>query len=146
MGRPVKKAKVEVVDTGYDNPVGEANTYGVVAGDTAQTKPTISCTVKIGGNAEADGWIVRQRGARKFLVTDGVNTGVCVLADSEVGSLANDTMVIIATKADTSTVNLSKVSGRFGLDFAGNKYVLSFNDAGPAPAGTTTPVVKVTSM
>lgn len=97
MGRPVKTAKTETVDTGFDNPAGASNTYGVVGGDTALTAPTVSCRVKIGGNAEADGFIIRQKGARKFLVSDGTNTGTCMLADSADGSLADDTMSVTIT-------------------------------------------------
>lgn len=132
MGRPIKISKISSVDTGYNNPAGALNTYGVVGGDTAQTNPTILCRVKIGANAEADGYIIRQKGARKFLVSDGTNTGVCVLADLANASLTADTMTITATKVDTTTVRLSQISDYFGLDFANTPYYLTFNAAAAA--------------
>lgn len=145
MGRPIKIAKSATIDSGFDNPAGSGNTYGVVGGDTAFSTPTIECRVKIGANAEANGWIVAQKGRRKFLVTDGTNTGVCVLANLADTTLTNDTMTITVTKEDASTVRLAYITNRWGIDFSNNRYVLTFNAAGAAPAGTTAALVQVAS-
>ena len=145
MGRPIKIAKSATIDSGFNNPAGAGNTYGVVGGDTAFSTPTILCRVKIGANAEADGWVVGQKGKSKFLVTDGTNTGICFLANLADGSLTDDTMTITVTKADTSTVRLSYITNHWGLDFSNNRYVLTFNAAGAAPAGTLYPLVQVAS-
>jgi hypothetical protein len=134
------------VDTGYNNPSGASNTYGAVGGNTNQYSPTVLCRVKIGANAEANGWIVRQKGARKFLVSDGTNVGICVLANTANGSLAADTMTITATKLDTSTVRLKYLSDRKALDFSDNQYIASFNAAAAAPAGSAYEVVQVASL
>jgi hypothetical protein len=141
MGRPLKISHTGV-DLGFDNPAG----YGVVGGDTGISGDQILCRVKIGANAEAAGYIVRQKGARKFLVSDGTNTGVCVLADSADTALADDTMTITVTKADTTTVRLAHLSNKFGVDFAGNSYILTFGSAGAAPAGSSMTVVSVAKL
>lgn len=142
MGRPLKIAHSATVDTGFSNPAG----YGIVGGDTGISGDQILCKVKIGANAEADGFIVRQKGARKFLVSDGANTGICSLANSDDATLADDTMTITATKADTTTVRLAQISNKFGLDFAGNSYILSFGAAADVSAGILFPVVTVNKL
>lgn len=141
----MKIAKSNTVDTGFNNPAGASNTYGVVGGDTALTSPTIQCRVKIGANAETDGWIVGQKGRSKFQVTDGTNTGICSLVNLADGTLTANTMTITATKADASTVRLAYVTNHWGMDFSNNRYVLTFNAAGAAPAGTLYPLVQVAS-
>ena len=128
MGRPIKSIKTGGATVGYNNAAG----YGIVGGNTGTGGNQIVARVKIGANAEANGFIVRQKGARKFLVSDGTNTGVCVLANTADGSLANDTMTITATLADASTVRLSKIGAHSGADFAGNGYNLSFGAAAAA--------------
>jgi hypothetical protein len=145
MGRPLKTAKSNTVDTGFNNPAGSGNTYGVVGGNTSLTPPTILCQVKIGANAEAAGYIVRQKGKRKFVVSDGTNTGTCMLANSADTELADNTFTVTATLADTSTVRLAYITNYYGVDFAGNKYILSFNGAAAAPAGSLYPIVDVAS-
>lgn len=145
MGRPLKIAESNTVDTGFNNPPGVSNTYGVVGGDTALTDPTIRCRVKIGANAEANGWILRQKGKSKFLVTDGTNTGVCSLANTANGALTADTMTVTITKLDTTTARLAYFTNRHGVDFSNNSYILSFNAAAAVPAGTLFEVAQVTS-
>jgi hypothetical protein len=139
MGRPLKISKTSSIDTGYNNPAGSGNTYGVVAGNTNQTNPTIQCRVKIGANAEANGYIIRQKGARKFLVSDGTNTGICVLANLANGALTDDTMTITVTKADTSTTRLARLAAHDGIDFSNNHYTLTFNAAAGASPSTGIP-------
>lgn len=101
------------MDTGYENGEG----LGIVAGNTALSGTQIKCRVKIGTNAEADGYIIRQKGARKYLVTDGANTGTCALADVADGSLTDGDMTITVTKFDTSTARLAKFGDSFGSVF-----------------------------
>lgn len=141
MGRPLKISHTGV-DLGFSNPAG----YGVVGGDTGITGDQILCRVKIGANAEADGYIIRQKGARKFLVSDGTNTGICSLADLTDTALTDDTMTITVTKADTTTARLAHISNKFGVDFSGNAYLLTFGAASAPPAGSSMPVVTVNKM
>lgn len=70
MGRPIKIAKYQgaiPVDTGYNNPDGALNTYGVVGGKTGLTGNQILCQVKLPSLAVGAGYIIRQRSATKFL-------------------------------------------------------------------------------
>lgn len=203
MGRPIKIARYNgaiPVDTGYDNPTGPSNTYGVVGGRTGLTGKQISCQVKLPGLAMGAGYIVRQRSAHKFLVakataindesivagvtyvitllgtTDwaalgaspdaaegdvftatksgaGLTTtgqvnqcGVCVLVNLASPS-SDNTMSVTATKANSTTFRLAKISTSFGLDFSGDGYVLSFNTAAAADPnnGQPYPIVTVAS-
>jgi len=83
MGRPLKIKISDTQDAGFNNPgddvagrtpAGELF-YGVVGGDTATsdyTFPVVSTRIRpTGGSitAEGDGFIVRQKGASKFLVS-----------------------------------------------------------------------------
>lgn len=123
MGRPLKIASTGS-DTGYEN------LYGIVGGDTGTAGNQIACRVKIGANAEDDGFIVRQKGSRKYLVEDtSGNRGVCVLADSATGSLADDEMTIEITDAATNTYHLARFGNKFGTTFTGENFYLSFGAA-----------------
>jgi hypothetical protein len=137
VGRPIKIAKSASVGTGFQG------SLGVVGGNTSITGNQIACRVKIGANAEADGFIIRQKGARKFLVSDGTNTGVCVLANTADTTLADSTMTVTVTLADTSTVRLARLSSHNGIDFSGNGYLLTFGSADAAPAGSSFPIASV---
>ena len=54
----------------------------------------IKVRAKIGTNAEGDGFIVSQRGTRKFKVTVGANTGVCTLVNKDTQALGNNEVII----------------------------------------------------
>lgn len=140
MGRPLKTAKGPGIDTGYDQP------YGVVGGNTGTAGTQIQARVKVGGNAEANGWIIRQKGARKFLVTDGVNIGQCSLVDQPNGSLGDNEMTITITDAGAVTYRLAKLGDAFGIDFTGQGYILTFGAASATPPpGSLYPVATVAS-
>jgi hypothetical protein len=63
MGRPLKTSKVNgTVDYGFPS-----TTSGIVGGNTGQTGNQILARVKIGAQAEANGYIIRQKGKSKFL-------------------------------------------------------------------------------
>ena len=143
MGRPVKIKKasqsldtdsgtfVGGIDIGYNNPTGANQYYGTVGGtDTLSnvSHPVLKVRVKIGGNAEADGYIIRQKGASKYLVSDGSNTGVCVLANSADAALANDTMTITAQDSGSTEFRIKRMSNKFCLDFSDNRYLTNFFD------------------
>ena len=88
MGRPLKIKKAAATDIGFNNPGDDSSPripsgelyYGQVGGDTYRASgdnPVTSCRVKIGTVAEAEGYIIRQKGATKYLVADatGVTAG-----------------------------------------------------------------------
>lgn len=133
MGRPLKIKKSTTKDIGFNawdqltnpvfGPVFVATQYlGVVGGDNdgiaTAAYPVVKCRVKIGANAEADGYIVRQKGTIKYLVSDGTNTGVCVLSNLAQGALTNNTMNIAFFATDSSEVLISKLSNKFALDYS----------------------------
>lgn len=132
MGRPLKIKKTTTTDVGFNawdqltNPVYPAafnptEFAGVVGGNdnvaTAQY-PVVKCRVFIAGASEADGWIIRQKGNTKYLVTDGVNTGVCVLANQAQGALTEGNMNIAFFAADSSEVLISKLTNKWALDYS----------------------------
>jgi hypothetical protein len=146
MGRPIKTAKT-AVNTGYQNGEG----LGIVGGNTAFVGTQIKCRVKIGNNAEADGYIIRQKGARKYFVTDGTNFGTCALADKANGALVSGDMTITVTKLDASTARLAKFGDSFGSVFTAtpNEYesfYLSFGPAADIPVGGIYEIAQVASL
>lgn len=58
------------------------NHIGGVGGLTSQSGLQIKPTVYVTGGSAAAGSILAQKGAHKFRVTDGTNTGVCKLVNS----------------------------------------------------------------
>ena len=86
MGRPLKIKKSTTSDIGFNalagltapvlpSPVFDSETeyLGVVGGSNtvdSATYPTVKCRVFITGFAEADGYIIRQKGSHKYLVGD----------------------------------------------------------------------------
>jgi len=126
MGRPLKIQKSATVDTGFN----WVDTYniGVVGGNTSLTGAQIKVRVKIGSASEADGYIIRQKGATKYLVTDGTNTGVCALANLADSNLTADTMTVTIIRPDSGEVRLARLTNRYGLDFSDNRFALSFTD------------------
>jgi hypothetical protein len=138
MARPLKIQKI-AIQAGY--PSGK---YGIVGGNTTLTGNQVKCRVKIGSAAEADGWIIRQKGSRKYLVSDGTNIGQCVLANTANGALLPNTMTVTATLLDASTVRLAKFGDSYGYSFTGVGYYLTFGAATAAPTGGIYAVATVT--
>lgn len=135
-----------VKDDGYPYLYGSAGgdswisgaQYGTVGGDSAGTDE-IQVRVKIGSAAEADGWILRQKGRSKFLVTDGTNTGVCSLADLADSALTANTMTVTCTKQDTSTFRVAAIKNKRVIDFNGVAYLTtpsSGSRSATPPAGS----------
>jgi len=142
MGRPLKIANantandidrtIRTQDPEYFNkPDGESNTYGVVGGNVALSGNQISCRAKVGDNAEGDGYIVRQKGSKKYLVNVAGNVGACFLVDKDNGSLGENEMTVTATDDSSVSFRLARFSNRWGIDFDGNSYIVTFNAADP---------------
>ena len=164
MGRPVKIKKasqsldtdsgtfVGGIDIGYNNPTGANQYYGTVGGtDTLSNydHPVLKVRVKIGGNSEADGYIIRQKGASKYLVSDGSNTGVCVLANTADSSLANDTMTITAQDSGSTEFRIKRMSNKYALDFSDNRYLINFFDVAASvtkSGGETTTTIELAQV
>jgi hypothetical protein len=157
-GLKIRKTNPDVLGTDDYVDSGFSNLYGVVGGITSQTDRQIDVRVKIlnpagGSFAEADGSIIRQKGTRKFLVTDGTNTGVCMLVDKADGSLATGTnglgeMTIAVTRhvsAGGGVVRLNSLRNKFGYDFIGTGYILSFGAPEAAQPGMPYSIAQVSS-
>jgi hypothetical protein len=146
MGRPLKIKKSTTTDIGFNPfsvltaPVvpegftpGSATEYAGVVGGIGDgegiatpTYPVVKCRVYIAGASEADGYIIRQKGTTKYLVSDGTNTGVCVLADEADGALTEGNMNITLTLDDSSPVNIAKLTNKFALDYNDVRYAVNF--------------------
>lgn len=156
MGRPLKIKKTTTKDIGFNawdqltNPVyGNDFTatefLGVVGGQhtgvATATYPVVKCRVKIGSNAEADGYIIRQKGNTKYLVSDGTNTGICVLANKAQGSLAANEMNIAFFASDSSEILISKLTNKWALDYSNPpvRYAVNFftDESTQIKSGTT---------
>ena len=115
------KFKVAGINNGVPTDRGIASGNGGVGGLTSLSGNQIQPTVKIGSASAASGSIIAQKGAHKFRVTDGTNTGTCTLVNLATPTVAN-TMSIVVTKSDASTFQASRITNKFVYDFAGNKY------------------------
>jgi hypothetical protein len=79
--------------------------------------------------------------------------GICTTANLANANLTANTMNMVATKADANTVFLNTLTNYKAVDFtdngnlenAGTRYIASFNGAAAAPAGTTYPIVDISS-
>jgi hypothetical protein len=146
MGRPLKIAKLQgtiVVDRAIP---GTINTQpvGGVGGLTSIAGNQIQPRVKIGAASNANGSILRQKGRKKFLVTDGSNVGVCTLVDKADGSLANNEMSITATRSTAATFRANRISNRYVWDFDNKRYIWTFGTAQAATA-TAPEIVSIAS-
>ena len=98
---------------------------GLKGGLTTLSGSQIVCRVKVGANAEANGSIVRQKGIKKFVVSDGSNTGTCTLANTANASLANNTMTITCTYPNAATFRASRITNKYVWDQNNVKYIVS---------------------
>lgn len=107
----------------YTGPTTISGNYlGATGGLTSVAGNQIQPAVKIGAASAGNGSIKAQKGSRKFLVTDGTNTGICTLVNKASGSLAANEMSITVTKADASTFYAKRITNRWVWDFNDNKY------------------------
>ena len=125
MGRPLK---IQKTNTSGQAKTGGTYSVGVAGGNTALTGAQIVVRVKVGSNAEADGYIIRQKGSRKFLVSDGSNEGVCTVVDKNDGALGADEMTMTVTLPGSGADRLERISNKFGITHSGDKVALSFTD------------------
>ena len=81
------------------------------------------------GEAEANGWIVKQLGSKKFRCTDGTNTEDCTLADVDQGSLAVGDMTITVLDDAGNPKQVTKIAGRKVTLDTGESIAWNFSDA-----------------
>ena len=81
------------------------------------------------GEAEANGWIVKQLGSKKFRCYDGTNTMDCTLVDKAQGTLAVGDMTITVKDDGGTARQVTKISGRMVTLDSGDKIAWNFSDA-----------------
>ena len=91
---------------------------------TKNTKD-IHCRVKIGDNPETDGIILRQKASKRFLVTDGKNTGICTVSDYDDGKLVSNTMTLTVKKQNGTLQRVEFLSNKFAVDFDKNRFIIT---------------------
>jgi hypothetical protein len=78
------------------------------------------------GQAEANGWIVKQLGSKKFRCYDGTNTMDCTLADKAQGTLAVGEMTITVKDDGGTARQVVKIAGRMVTLDSGDKIAWGF--------------------
>lgn len=108
MGRPLSKD------------VNGVKVIGTYVGDAG-----IKVTGRFGSTTNTDYWIVKQRGARTYLVTrDGSTYRVGTLVNSIDNAVANGQILITGSTDGLSpgSVSIAKLTKRIATDFSGNRY------------------------
>ena len=124
-------------------PTGLTSTefYGVVGGNISSTQngtpaypqtviaaagpstgnPVISARIRIEGESEEDGYIVRQKGQRKYLVYGSSSgaMGTCVLSNLADSNLTEGAMTLTVYTDDSSAIRLSKLTNKYATDWTG---------------------------
>lgn len=75
----------------------------------------IKVRAKVGANAEGDGFIVKQKGTKRFVVTVGANTGTCKLVNKDTGSLGANEMIINVINDSGQIVQVTKLFNRVAI-------------------------------
>jgi hypothetical protein len=112
MGRPLKIAKIygsTPVDSGFDNPEGSANTYGVVGGATSLSDQQVLTRVAIGRSLSGSGTFIwsDQTPIMNYTGTD-LDMNAVVPVDAYVG--VDDSTLIEFTTSATGLVTQTTVS------------------------------------
>ena len=80
------------------------------------------------GQSEANGWIVKQLGSKKFRCYDGTNTMDCTLADKAQGTLDVGEMTITVKDDGGTARQVTKIAGRKVTLDTGTSIAWSFDD------------------
>lgn len=78
------------------------------------------------GTGSVNGWIVKQTGSKRFVVTDGSATKTCYLVDKTSASVAAGEMTISAKLDSGTVVQVTKIAGRKMTADDGSVYPWSF--------------------
>lgn len=98
---------------------------GGTGGLTSQTGRQIAPTVYVTGGSQTAGSILAQKGAHKFQVTDGTNTGKCTLVNA--GTLSAGQMNLQVNLATLSGATVTTWTASTGT----TAYVTNFTQTGP---------------
>ena len=81
------------------------------------------------GQAEVNGWIVKQLGSKKFRCTNGTYTEDCTIVDKAQGTLAVGDMTITVKDDGGTARQVVKISGRTVTLDSGTKIAWNFSNA-----------------
>ena len=81
------------------------------------------------GQAEANGWIVKQLGSKKFRCYDGTNTMDCTLVDKAQGTLVAGEMTITVKDDGGTARQVTKIAGRMVTLDTGSRIAWNFDAA-----------------
>ena len=88
----------------------------------------MQCIVNVSaGTGVEQGYIVRQKGTIKYLVT-GVTSGVtavCQVGDDATPAI-NQMAIQMSVANDSTLINIKRLTNKFALDFSNNRYVTNF--------------------
>ena len=94
----------------------------LVFGTAATTNAGIVVSAQIpGASAAKDGYIVSQRGARSYQVTNADGTGKCVLVET-ITAAGQAVMLGYTDAAADTSVAIKKLQKRTAVGFDGNRY------------------------
>jgi hypothetical protein len=149
MGRPLKIKESLTIDIGFNafsvltNPVPPTgftatDFTGVVGGANSVANvayPVVSCSANINGGGNVTAFIIRQKGATKYLVADTANVlsnSVCILTDTDAANLTANTMNITFSYDGNiaNTVNVSKLTNKYVWDYSDTRYAANFFETG----------------
>jgi hypothetical protein len=142
MGRPLKIKESTTIDIGFNNlgsltnPVypatlTDSNFLGVVGGNSSVATapyPTVQCIVNVdAGTGVENGFIVRQKGTIKYLVTGSTSgvTAVCQVVDDATPAI-NEMCIQMSVNGDSTLINIKRLTNRWALDFSDVRYVTNF--------------------
>lgn len=120
-----------------DGTSGFGGTGGLSRTITSTGVKTLNVQYNTTGNtAVASGYIIAQKGKRKFLVANAAAAGTQVtviqLVNKAAGALSTGEGTITAYNTSNTAFNVSRISNRFVHDWSGNKYVYKINTVATA--------------
>jgi len=81
------------------------------------------------GTASAPGWVVKQKGSKTFLCTDGTVEAICTLVDKASAALAAGEMSITVSDDDGNAKQVTKIAGRKVTLDTGESIAWDFSDS-----------------
>ena len=105
---------------------GQIQADSTAAPGPGAENPVVSVRIRVSGEAEDDGFIVRQKGSRKYLVQDtSGNVGVCVLVDKDDASLDEGEMTITVYGDDSAGIRLKRLTNRYATAWDDTVYFVN---------------------
>lgn len=129
---PLWSTETSTVPVDQGQPSTEGGTGGLPQAVTATGIKTIDVQyATVDGVLVDHGYIIAQKGARKFLVADssapGTNTAVVFLVNKAAGDLAANEASISCINTAGDAFYANRISTKHVYDFVGNKYIYKVN-------------------